>query len=60
MRGVRGQGSPEKGPQDCAAQAGEDRTHPGGDGWVTALTNLETTHVVDLGAESQRGQNVDH
>lgn len=50
---MRGQGSPEEGPQDCAAETGEDRRHPGGDGSVTALTDLEATHVVDLGAESQ-------
>lgn len=33
---------------------------PGEEGSATALTDLEAAHVVDLRAESQRGQNMDH
>lgn len=72
IRQMRGQDNPEHKhrPQDhahrCAALAthtGEDRRHLHTleqDGSVTALTNLEAAHVVDLRAESQRGQNMDH
>lgn len=65
---MRGQDSPEHKHGDCAHRCTAWVTHTGKDGRhlhtlgqdVTALTDLEAAHVVDLGAESQRGQNMDH